>query len=165
MSSDWLRPHSELISSLLISCSCPFNPEVLQLIVLHFRWGIFCLRCWLMKVRVEPSSMTPLKVPLKFLDRHPMAVSWFHPGQRMTFREAISHLFVLCKIFVRKISWKTAWQCLALLSTGPHPGLARALPRPYSGLIRASPGPHEGLTRASWGPHPGLTRASSGNTG
>ena len=22
---------------------------------------------------------------IKFLDRHPMAVSWFHPGQRMTF--------------------------------------------------------------------------------
>ena len=41
-----------------------------------------------------------------FLDRHPMAVSWFHPGQRVTFGEAISHLFFLYFFFVRKISWK-----------------------------------------------------------
>ena len=27
------------------------------------------------------------------LDRHPMAVSWFHPGHLFTFCEAISHLF------------------------------------------------------------------------
>ena len=47
-----------------------------------------------------------------FLDRHPMAVSWFHPGHLFTFCEAISHLFFLPKIlsgkfhekFVRKIS-------------------------------------------------------------
>ena len=72
--------------------------------------------------------------------------------------EAITYLFFYFFYFLPNLkgvlvlkgtSDITACQCLALLSTGPHPGLARALPRPYSGLIRASPGPHEGLTRAS----------------
>ena len=61
-----------------------------------FLWG-FGVWIWIMKKWRILSSW--------HLDRHPMAVSWFHPGHLFTFCEAISHLFFYF-FFVRKISWK-----------------------------------------------------------
>ena len=65
-----------------------------------------------------------------FLDRHPMAVSWFHPSKRMTFREAISPLFFLfffCQEnFMKNLLGKfhvscrkhaSAWPCSVLLGS------------------------------------------------
>ena len=99
-----------------------------------------------------------------FLDRHPMAVSRFHPGRFATvLGEAITLLFLLFFIKGTSDIFTHIWPHLGLTqaSPGPYPGLTRASLGPHPGLMRASPGPHEGLTRASPGPHPG-TQVNTG---
>jgi len=58
---------------------------VLQIyFLIPFSWEHFQLMILYLMVKMQLINLKSI------LDRHPMAVSWFHPGHCLTFREAIS---------------------------------------------------------------------------